>query len=187
MRPFPALGALAAALVVAGAGSAAAAAPSLDSARLGPDGLGPVRIGMTVPEARAATSSRLRMGQRAGDCAVLEQAGLYDGIYFIVTSGVVKRASVESTLSVNTFTRTTRGLRLASPERQLRRVHGRPFFVTRDLNSGGLQLVYRPRPVVAPLRRLAFVTAPLGGDGRRYVSEMSVGDVPEVRYSEACS
>jgi hypothetical protein len=69
----------------------------------------------------------------------------------------------------------------------VRRVHGRPSFVTRDPNSGGLQPVYRPRPVVAPLRRLAFATAPLGGDGRRYVSEMSVGDVPEVRYSEACS
>lgn len=137
--------------------------------------------------ARAATSSRLRLSQRNGDCAVLEQVGLYDGVYFIVSAGIVKRASVESTLSVNTFTRTTRGLRLTSPERRVRRVHGRPFFAARDANSGGLELVYRPRPAVAPLRRLAFVTAPLGGGGRRYVSEMSVGDVPEVRYSEACS
>ena len=53
----------------------AGAAPSLDDARLGPDGLGPVRIGMTVAQARAATSTRLRIGQRNGDCAVLAQAG----------------------------------------------------------------------------------------------------------------
>jgi hypothetical protein len=175
----------AAALATAGG---AGAAPSLDSARLGPDGLGPVRIGMTVPQARAATSSRLRITQRNGACAVLEKVGLYDGIYFILTGGVIRRASVESTLSVNWYTRTTRGIRLASSERRVRRAYGRPFFVARDANSGGLELLYRPKPSVAPARRIAFVTAPLDPlIPGRYVREMSVGDVPEVRYSEACS
>jgi hypothetical protein len=178
--------AAAAAAALAAAGSAGAA-PSLDEARLGPDGLGPVRIGMTVAEARAATSTRLRITQRNGDCAVLAQAGRYDGVYFILTAGVVKRATVESTLSVNTFVRTTKGVRLASPEEQVRRVYGRPFFVARDPNSGGRELVYRPRPKVTPTRRLAFIVASLGGSRSRFVSEMSVGDVPEVRYSEACS
>ena len=143
---------------------------------------------MTVAQARAATSSPLRITQRNGTCAVLEKVGLYDGIYFILTSGIVRRASVESTLSVNWYTRTTRGIRCATPERRVRRVYGRPFFVARDANSGGLELVYRPRPQIAPARRIAFVTAPLGEDiPGRYVSEMSGGDVPEVRYSEACS
>ena len=179
-------GAAAAAGALAAAGGAGAA-PSLDDARLGPDGLGPVRIGMTVAQARAATSTRLRIGQRNGDCAVLAQVGPYDGVYFLLTAGVIRRATIESTLSVNTFARTTKGIRLASPESQVRRAYGRPFFVARDANSGGRELVYRPRPVAAPARRLAFIVAPLGGSRARFVSEMSVGDVPEVRYSEACS
>jgi len=155
-RPVLWAGAAAAAGALAAAGGAGAA-PSLDDARLGPDGLGPVRIGMTVPQARAATSTRLRITQRNGDCAV------------------------------NTFARTTKGIRLASPEQQVRRAYGRPFFVARDANSGGRELVYRPRPVAAPARRYAFIVASLGGSRARFVSEMSVGEVPEVRYSEACS
>jgi hypothetical protein len=82
---------------------------------------------------------------------------------------------------------TTRGLRLASSERRVPELYGRPFFATRDANSGGLEMVYRPRPKVAPARRYVFVTASLGsGIPGRYVSEMSVGDLPEARYGEAC-
>jgi hypothetical protein len=48
--------------------------------------------------------------------------------------------------------------------------------------------VYRPRPKAAPARRHVFVTASLGsGIPGRYVTEMTVGDLPEARHSEACS
>ncbi len=143
---------------------------------------------MTLAQARAATSSRLTIAQRNGSCAVLAQAGRYDGVYFILTDGVVRRATVEATESVNVFLTTAKGLRLASSERRVRELYGRPDFATRDPNSGGRQLVYRPRPKLAPARRYVFVTASLGSDiPGRYVSEMSVGDLPEARYSEACS
>ena len=180
------LAALAAAAV--GAAGAQGAPPSLDDARLGPDGLGPVRIGMTTAQAREATSSRLTIAQRNGTCAVLAQAGRYDGVYFILTSGVVRRATVESIESVNVFVTTLRGLRLASSEKRVRELYGRPFFAARDANSGGLEMVYRPRPKAAPARRYVFVTASIGSAiPGRYVSEMSVGDLPEARYQEACS
>ena len=143
---------------------------------------------MTTAQARAATSSRLTITQRSGTCAVLAQAGRYDGVYFILTSGVVRRATVESTESVNVFVTTLRGLRLASSEKRVRELYGRPFFAARDANSGGLEMVYRPRPKAAPARRYVVVTASLGsGIPGRYVSEMSVGDLPEARYQEACS
>ena len=102
--------------------------------------------------------------------------------------GLVRRASVEMTESVNVFVTTTKGLRLASSEKRVRELYGRPFAAARDADSGGLELVYRPRPKVAPARRYVFVTASLGaGIPGRYVTEMTVGDLPEARYSEACS
>ena len=45
-----------------------------------------------------------------------------------------------------------------------------------------------PRPKKAPSRRYAFSVAPLGhGIVGRYVNEMTVGELPEVRFTEACS
>jgi hypothetical protein len=143
---------------------------------------------MTVAQARAATSSRLTITQRNGSCAVLAQTGRYDGVFFILTDGVVRRATVEATESVNVFVTTTRGLRLASSEKRVRELYGRPYSAARDPSSGGRQLVYRPRPKLAPGRRHVFVTASFGSDVRgRYVTEMTVGDLPEARYPEACS
>src|SRR5262245_35885374 len=109
---LPAAAAAAAALALAG--TAAGAAPTLDTARLGPDGLGPVKIGMTLDQARAATSSKLRVTQRDGSCAVLEQVGLYDGVYFLMTDDVIRTATISSTTSVNFTNITTKGLRLVA-------------------------------------------------------------------------
>jgi hypothetical protein len=180
--------ALAAAAALAVAGPAAGAGPKLDTAKLGPDGLGPVKIGMTLQQARAATSSKLRVTQRNGTCAVLEQVGRDDGVSFLMTDDVVRTASVEATTSVNFSNITTKGLRLVASEKRVRQLYGRPFFVTRDANSGGRTLLYRPKPTKAPGRRYAFSVAPLGGGIiGQYVTEMTVGELPEVRFSEACS
>ncbi len=169
------------------AGPAAGARPPLDEARLGPDGLGPVKIGMTTAQARAATSSRLRITQTSGSCAVLEQVGEYDGVHFILTDGVVRRATVGSTTSINFYNLTTRGVRLASSEEEVRSRYGRPFAAIRNVDAGGVDLVYRPRPKAQPTRRYVFTVGRLARIPGRYVSEMSVGELPEVRYPEACS
>src|SRR5689334_17380278 len=101
-RPMPRLrrlalpAALAGAAALAAAGTAVGAAPALDTAKLGPDGLGPVKIGMTLDQARAATSTTLRVTQRNGACAVLEQVGRYDGVSFLMTNDVIRTATVES-------------------------------------------------------------------------------------------
>lgn len=180
--------ALAAAAALALTGSAAAAAPALDDAKLGPDGLGPVKIGMTLDQARAATSSKLRVTRRNGTCAVLEQAGRYDGVYFLMTGDVIRTATISSTTSVNFTNITTRGLRLVASDARVRQLYGRPFFVARDGDGAGSTLLYRPKPAKAPQRRYAFTVAPLGhGIIGRYVNEMTVGELPEVRFTEACS
>ncbi|MGE0027925.1 MAG: hypothetical protein AB7O78_00955 [Thermoleophilia bacterium] len=191
MSPAPRIAlpaALAAAAALALAGSAAAAAPALDDAKLGPDGLGPVKIGMTLDQARAATSSKLRVTQRSGTCAVLEQVGRYDGVSFLMTNDVVRTASIASTTSVNFTNITTKGLRLVASDRRVRQLYGKPFFVAPDANGGGRTLLYRPKPAKAPERRYAFTVAPLGhGIIGQYVNEMTVGELPEVRFTEACS
>jgi len=180
--------AVAAAAALVAAGSAAGAGPKLDTARLGPDGLGPVKIGMTLDQARAATSSRLRVTQRNGTCAVLEQVGRYDGVYFLMTDDVIRTATISSTTSVNFYNLTTKGLRLVASQKRVRQLYGKPFFVAPDADSGGRTLLYRPKPKKAPARRYAFTVAPLGGGIiGQYVTEMTVGELPEVRFSEACS
>jgi hypothetical protein len=180
--------AVAAAAALAVVGPAAGAGPTLDTAKLGPDGLGPVKIGMTLGQARAATSSRLRVTQRNGSCAVLEQVGRDDGVFFLMRDDVIRTASIEATRSVNFSNLTTKGLRLVASEKRVRQLYGKPFFVARDASSGGRTLLYRPRPKKAPARRYAFSVAPLGGGIiGQYVTEMTVGELPEVRFSEACS
>jgi hypothetical protein len=172
---------VAAAALALVAGQAGAARPTLDTARLGPDGLGPVRIGMTVPQARAATRSRLVITRRSGSCAVLERAGRGDGVSFLLTDGVVRAATVAVDTPLDLDVATTRGLRLISDEREVRRLYGAPFFTARDAEAGGLQLVYRPRPAAAPARRYVFTTGRFGALNGRYVVAMSVGELPEVR------
>jgi hypothetical protein len=180
--------ALATAAALAAAGTAAGAAPPLDTAKLGPGGLGPVRIGMTLDQARAATSSKLRVTRREGACAVLEQAGRYDGVSFLMTDDVIRTATIASTLSVNFSNQTTKGLRLVASERRVRQLYGRPFSRAKDADSAGVTLLYRPKPKKAPARRYAFVVAPLGhGIIGRYVRSMTVGELPEVRFTEGCS
>ncbi|MGE3141184.1 MAG: hypothetical protein AB7O53_17185 [Thermoleophilia bacterium] len=172
-----------------GTGTAAAARPSLASAKLGPDGLGPVRIGMTEVQARTATRSRLKVTQRSGSCAVLSASGrgVQPGIYFLLTDGVVRRATVALTPTVNLVNLTTKGLRLSSPDSEVRRIYGRPVLAARNPSSGGVDLVYKPRPKAFPQRRYVFSTGSFGGLNGRYVTAMSVGEMPEARYSEACS
>lgn len=185
LRPL-AIVAFAAALLALAAGQAAGARPTLDTARLGPDGLGPVRIGMTVAQARASTRSRLTITRRSGACAVLEQAGPSDGVSFLLADGVVRSATVAIAEPLDLDVATTRGLRLISDEREVRRLYGRPFFTARDAQAGGLQLVYQPRPAVAPARRYVFTTGRFGPLNGRYVVAMSVGELPEVRAGD-CS
>jgi hypothetical protein len=180
--------AVAAAAALALAGGAAGAAPALDAAKLGPDGLGPVKLGMTLDQARAATSSKLRVTRRNGACAVVEQAGRYDGVRFLMTDGVIRTATIASTASVNFHNVTTKGLRLVASEKRVRQLYGTPFFSARERGTGGRVLLYRPKPKKAPERRYAFRVAPLGhGIIGRYVNEMTVGELPEVRFTEACS
>ena len=63
-----------------------------------------------------------------------------------------------------------------------------PGSEARDADSGGRTLLYRPKTRKAPARRYAFAVAPLGGGIiGRYVTGMTVGELPEVRFSEACS
>ena len=182
------LGAALAAVAALAAAGTATGAPKLDDAKLGPDGLGPVKIGMTLDQARAATSSRLRVTQRSGSCAVLEQVGRYDGVYFLMTDDVIRTATISSTTSVNFDNLTTKGLRLVASDKRVRQLYGKPFFVAPDANGGGSTLLYRPKPAKAPGRRFAFTVAPLGhGIIGRYVNEMTVGELPEVRFQEACS
>jgi hypothetical protein len=180
--------ALAAVAAVAAGGTATAAPPKLDTAKLGPDGLGPVKIGMTLPQARAATSSKVRVTRRDGACAVLEQVGRDDGVHFLMTDDVIRTATVSSTRSVNFANQTTKGLRLVASVERVRQLYGKPFFVAPGADGGGRTLLYRPKPKKAPQRRYAFSVAPLGGGIiGQYVNEMTVGELPEVRFPEACS
>jgi hypothetical protein len=180
--------ALAAAAALALAGTAAGARPALDDAKLGPDGLGPVTIGMTLDQARAATSSKLRVTRRNGSCAVLEQVGRYDGVSFLMRDDVIRTATISATTSVNFTNITAKGLRLVASDTRVRQLYGTPFFTAPEANGPGRVLLYRPKPKKAPQRRYAFHVAPLGhGIIGQYVNEMTVGELPEVRFTEACS
>src|ERR1700687_5232864 len=113
---------------VGGISSEAGAVPSASAAdalrapwRLSLHGIGPVRVGMTVAQARRALKRTLRSSSRqasTGSCSYLEPDGGPEGIYFMVVAGRIARIDI-----LNPRVETRAGARIGSREAQVRRLY----------------------------------------------------------------
>ena len=93
---------------------------SLDPAdRLRPDGLGPVRVGMTAVEARVAAAQPLD-SQGSGDCEQLVPASGQPPASFLVRAGRVVRIDVEHDSPVRTLS----GFGIGTPVAAVHRHYG---------------------------------------------------------------
>jgi hypothetical protein len=139
-----------------------------------PDGIGPIRVGMTSAEARAATGLA-EAAPVAGECAYLGAVELPHGVRVMLARDTVVRVeTTDSTVA------TEDGARVGEAEARVTELYAGRMAVQPQK--------YEPPPahvlVVTPpddtTRRIIFLT-----DGAR-VTELRVGRMPEVAFVEGC-
>ena len=172
--------------IVAAAPEGAPAAPSAPADTgwvMRPDGLGPLRVGMTLDEARAALGGDLAMPGTAGGvdegpdrCDYPRSARLPAGAMVMVQGQRVVRVEVDSgTLA------TAEGARIGDPEARIQQLYPGRVTVQPHKYTDGHYLVVRPADASDTTHLLVFET-----DGR-VVQRFRAGQKPQVEYVEGCS
>lgn len=140
-----------------------------------PDGVGPLRVGMTANEALAAAGAGGKDTNPDTACHFLDVAKMPKRLYVMVESGVVTRIDVR-----DTSVATAEGARLLSPQDSVLALYaGRVQVQPHKYTRGWSYLVVTPPG--DSLHRLVFEA-----DGSR-VTSFRVGREPSVEYVEGCS
>lgn len=147
------------------------------------DGMGPLRVGMTLDEARAALGGDLAMPPTAGGvdegpdrCDYPRSARLPAGAMVMVQGQRVVRVEVDSgTLA------TAEGARIGDPEARIQQLYAGRVTVQPHKYTDGHYLVVRPAEASDTTHLLVFET-----DGR-VVQRFRAGQKPQVEYVEGCS
>lgn len=181
------------------AGGAAPALPSAEETVLPPpsdpaarpdtawalrmDGIGPLRVGMTVDEARAALDGDLRMSENpvsmedgADRCDHPRSAGLPAGVMMMVQGQRVVRLEVTSGT-----TPTAEGARIGDTEARVQQLYPGRVQVQPHKYTDGHYLVVRPAAAADTTHLLVFET-----DGSA-VLRFRAGQKPHVEYVEGCA
>lgn len=158
------------------------------------DGIGPIRVGMTVAEAEASAQVRLvERGARAGggSCYYLRPQSGLEGLAFMVTSNrederIVRNQDQIARVDVYQGGRTTTvsGAKIGDSEARIKAIYGSKIQVSPHKYSrdrGGKYLTYVPRDAADRSYRLIFETL----NGR--VTQFRSGRLPEVEYVEGCA
>lgn len=149
-----------------------------------PDGVGPLRVGMTMEEARQALgdleSLRPFAGVVEGDsalaCQHAESSRLGAGVRVMLEGGRVVRVEVDSTRVA-----TAEGARIGDTEARIEQLYPGRVTVLPHKYTDGHYLYVRPAASADTTRLLVFET-----DGR-VVTRYRAGQKPQVEYVEGCS
>lgn len=172
----PFLVVLIAAAVLAVAAPASALLSPVD--RISPEGLGAVKVGMTIDEAAAAAGTSLRVNRIPGGgirgCFTARPAGTR-ALYFLGTGDRIARATIFRTSRI----RTPEGAGIGTTERRVRALYpGRVRSSRHVYIRGGRYLTVGG---FAPGRFVVFETS-----ARGRVVAVNAGAAPEVGYVEGC-
>lgn len=138
--------------------------------------LGPLRIGMTVAQARAVMPAFALPADAGTGCTYASATGLPAGVIVMVDTGVIVRFEVDS----GTVT-TTEGARVGDSEERIRQLYGARVTSSPHKYTDGRYLTVKGASAADSAYRLVFET-----DGRR-VLEYRSGVRPQVEYVEGCS
>lgn len=145
------------------------------------DGAGPVRVGMTVDEARAALGGDFAAegaGAEPGGCEYARSAAAPPGLAFMVEEGRVVRVDVRDSSAVAT----RMGARVGDTEERVRALYGgRMRIQPHKYVEGGRYLVVLPEEPRDGRLRMIFET-----DGER-VTRYRAGTTPQVEWVEGCA
>jgi hypothetical protein len=147
------------------------------------DGMGPLRVGMTLDEARAALGGDLRMHDDNADhpegpdrCDYPRSARLPAGAMVMVQGQRVVRVEVDSGSLA-----TAEGARIGDTEARIQQLYAGRVTTEPHKYTDGHYLVVRPAAASDTMNLLVFET-----DGR-VVQRFRAGQKPQVRWVEGCS
>lgn len=159
-------------------GTVLAQAKLTNQSKLNLNGIGGVRVGMTVNEATKAAGIKLVGDTPNNSCYYLKPQGEPQNVGLMVTGGRISRVDV----SKNSRVATSSGARIGDTEARVKSLYPGQITITpHKYVQGGHYLTLVPKDRADGNYRLIFET-----DGKRVVHLRS-GKLPEVEFVEGCS
>lgn len=165
--------------------SVSAQAKLTERSKLALNGIGPIRVGMTVDEASQSAGIRLiRSGSGGMDeylCSYVQPQGEPKGISFMVTNGRIARVDISSKRIT-----TISGARIGDNENRILSLYpdvikATPHPYVSHSPDNGKYLTFVPKDAVDKNYRIVFETS------KNRVDRFRSGKLPEVEYIEGCS
>ncbi|BAZ30935.1 hypothetical protein NIES4074_34020 [Cylindrospermum sp. NIES-4074] len=142
------------------------------------NGIGPVQVGMTVPQAAKAAGIRLVGDKPNNNCYYVKPQGEPKDIGFMVTQGRISRVDVWKNNKITT----PKGAKIGDSEARIKSLYPGQIKVTlHKYVQGGHYLTFIPKDRAEKNYRVLFET-----DGKR-VTQFKSGKLPEVEFVEGCS
>lgn len=151
-----------------------------DQSKLATNGIGGVRVGMTVSEAARAAGVQLvgEADKSNPGCYHVKPRTNPQGIGFMVTDGRIARVSVWQNRQITTLS----GAKIGDSEARIRSLYpGRIQVTPHTYVRQGHYLTFVPKDASDRNYRVVFET-----DGQK-VTRFHAGKLPEVEYVEGCS
>jgi hypothetical protein len=142
------------------------------------NGIGTVKVGMTVPQAEKAAGTKLVGDPPNNNCYYVKPQNEPKNISFMVTKGRIARVDVRQNTQITTLS----GAKIGDTEAQIKSLYPGQIQVTpHEYVKNGHYLTFIPKDHADRNYRVVFET-----DGK-LVTEFRVGKLPEVQYVEGCS
>ncbi|WP_339384126.1 hypothetical protein [Microcoleus sp. LEGE 07076] len=156
-----------------------------ERSKLAINGIGPIRVGMTVDEAsRSAGIKLIKSGSGGMDeyqCSYVRPQGAPKGISFMVAKDRIARVDIN-----NDRTTTIAGAKIGNTQQQIIKLYPGQIKVTPHPYVGsppqnGKYLTFVPKDAADKNYRIIFETS------KNRVTRFRSGRLPEVEYIEGCS
>ncbi|MEH1870216.1 hypothetical protein [Nostoc sp.] len=142
------------------------------------NGVGRVRVGMTVSQAAKAAGTKLVGDAPNNNCYYVKPQNQPKNLSFMVTKGRISRVDVRQ----NTQITTPKGAKIGDTEAQIKSLYPGQIKVTpHKYVQDGHYLTFIPKDSANQNYRVVFET-----DGKR-VTQFRSGKLPEVEFVEGCS
>ena len=147
------------------------------TSKLAINGIGPIRVGMTIQQAEASARTRLlSQGDKLGNCWYVNPQGGPRDISFMVIDGQIARVDIYSNSRITTVS----GARIGDSEDRMKSLYA-VRITPHEYVRGGHYLTFIPTDTSDRQYRMVFET-----DGKR-VKLIRAGRLPEVEYIEGCA
>jgi hypothetical protein len=160
-------------------GTALAQIQLTNQSKLSLNGIGTVKVGMTLKQASTSAGTTLVRGNGyQNSCYYVTPRNKSADVSFMVTSGTIARIDVSQKSPITTI----KGAKIGDTEAKIKSLYpGKIKVEPHKYVPGGHYLVFVPQDKAYKSYRLVFET-----DGKR-VTLMRAGKLPEASYVEGCS